>query len=182
MGEIRPPTPVLPLLAVTSRHADAFDWASERFAAEFGAIQLASSRFRFDQTDYYEPTMGTELFKQFLAPVGLQDPGRLSHWKRLANQWEEDYRLGGRLPDPRPLNLDPGYLSEDKLVLASTKNHAHRLYVGEGIYAEVTLRFHRRQWQTCPWTYPDYGQPHYHAFFLECRQWLRGQLRGGSEC
>jgi hypothetical protein len=177
MGEIHPPQLVLPLLAVTSRHADALDWAAERWADVFGPLQLASPRFPFHQTDYYRLTMGAGLLKQFLVPGELQDPGGLSAWKRQTNDWEEAYRSNAGKPEPRPLNLDPGYLSEDKLVLASTKNHAHRIYLGEGIYAEITLQFQGRRWQTCRWTYPDYCQPEYHDFFLQCRHWLRTKLR-----
>jgi hypothetical protein len=177
MGQIQPPLPVLPLLAVTSRHDSASAWAASRFAEEFGPVQLASPRFRFDQTDYYTASMGTDLFKQFLVPARLNDPGELSRWKRLTNQWEEAFRLSNSLAEARPLNLDPGYLSEDKLVLASTKNHAHRLYLADGIYAEVTLQFHQRRWQACPWTYPDYCQAEYHEFFICCREFLREQLR-----
>jgi hypothetical protein len=176
MGLITLPPPVLPLLAVTSSHEEAFAWAQARFVAHFGPLQDASPRFAFDQTDYYTPTMGRDLLKQFLVPRALSDPGQLSQWKLLTNAWEEAFRAGGEFAESRPLNLDPGYISQDKLVLASTKNHAHRLYLGEGIYAEVTLQFRARAWQTCPWTYPDYQRPEYHAFFLACRDYLRQQL------
>jgi hypothetical protein len=177
MGLIRPPVHVLPLLAVTSRYDAAFDWARTQFAAHFGPLQLTSERFPFNQTDYYAATMGPDLLKQFLVPKHLQDPGRLSRWKLLTNLWEEDYRAEADCPEARPLNLDPGYLSEDKLVLASTKNHAHRLYLEHGIYGEVTLQFRARRWQTCPWTYPDYCQAGYQDFLLTCREYLRQQLR-----
>jgi hypothetical protein len=181
MGRAEPPAGVLPLLAVISRHESAFVWAAARFVERFGPLALASLKFTFDQTDYYTPTMGRELRKQFLAPQKLRDPGELSGWKLLTNQWEEEFRASGQFAEPRPLNLDPGYISQDKLVLASTKNHAHRLYLGQGIYAEVTLQFRARRWQTCPWTYPDYGQAEYHAFFLACRDYLRQQRREGPE-
>jgi hypothetical protein len=176
MGQIRPPVSVLPLLAVTSRHDAAFAWAASQFETEFGPVQLASPQFRFDQTDYYQPSMGTDLHKQFLVPGRLHDPGELSGWKRLTNQWEEDYQRSSSSRESRPLNLDPGYMSEDKLVLASTKNHSHRLYLVDGIYAEITLQFHRRRWQSCPWTYPDYRQEEYHEFFVACRGLLRERL------
>jgi len=78
----------------------------------------------------------------------------------------------------RPLNLDPGYLTEAKLVLASTKDHAHRIYLGRGIYAEVTLHYQNGRWQSHDWTYPDFQRPDYHLFFSQCRDFFR---RRGTE-
>jgi hypothetical protein len=70
------------------------------------------------------------------------------------------------------LNLDPGYLTAAKLVLASTKDHAHRIYLRGGVYAEVTLNFRAGQWQMLPWTYPDYRRDDYQSFFTTCRELL----------
>ena len=97
----------------------------------------------------------------------------LPEWKLASNQWEIDYQQLGRHPEPRPLNLDPGYLTEAKLVLATTKDRDHRLYLSRGIFAEVTLHFHRGTWEARPWTYPDYQRADYHEFFLRCREYLR---------
>lgn len=173
MGAITSPPPVLALVAVTSRHEEAFAWAADQWQRLLGPIALQSARFRFDQTDYYAQTMGLELSKQFLVAATPCDPGELAGWKVATNRWEETYRAARAWPEERPLNLDPGYLAQDKLVLASTKNHAHRLYLSQGIYAEFTLQFRGKQWRACPWTYPDYRQPEYHAFFTEARQYLR---------
>ena len=85
------------------------------------------------------------------------------------------------LPVARPLNLDPGYLTEAKLVLASTKDHAHRIYLSQGIYAEVTLSYRRGRWRHHDWTYPDYQRGDYQAFFDQCRDYFRRcVLRGDT--
>ena len=177
MGEILPPKRVLPLLAVTSQYDAAFDWAEHQTTKRWGPVRLCSERFRFDQTDYYETSMGANLRKQFLVSESLFDPAELSHWKVETNQWEADFGDKHDYQESRPLNLDPGYLTEDKLVLASTKNHAHRIYVDNGIYAEITLQYRRREWQPCAWTYPDYRQPEFHHFFSVARDYLRQALR-----
>ena len=70
------------------------------------------------------------------------------------------------------MNIDPGYLTQAKLVLASTKDHAHRIYLDRGIFAEVTLFYKDRHWQHRDWTFPDYRRADYHAFFDECRQFF----------
>jgi hypothetical protein len=71
------------------------------------------------------------------------------------------------------LNLDPGYITQAKLVLASTKDHAHRIYLADGIFAEVTLSYKHRRWQPHEWTFPDYRRDDYQAFFTQCRDYLR---------
>jgi len=160
------------MLAASSRYATALHWAQDRCIASYGAIALASEPFDFTETDYYAATMGADLKKQFLAFERLIDPAALAAIKRQANEWEAEYAGLGRHPEPRPLNLDPGYITPAKLVLASTKDHAHRIYLREGNFAEVTLVYRQRRWQPHEWTYPDYRRDDYQAFFTQCRQRL----------
>ena len=120
-------------------------WAREQCDQQFGPIALASDAFDFTETDYYAATMGADLKKQFLAFERLIDPAALADIKRQTNEWEAEYAALGRHAEPRPLNLDPGYITPAKLVLASTKDHAHRIYLRDGIYAEVTLAYRQRQ-------------------------------------
>ena len=173
MGEIQTPTLVLLLIAVSSRYDDALSWAEERAVREFGPLLLKSKAFEFTETDYYQATMGAELKKQFLTFQNLVDPGKISQIKRETNDWERACAAQLGRAEPRPLNLDPGYLTLAKLVLATTKDHAHRIYISSGIYAEVTLNFRGGNWQKCDWTYPDYQRDDYQEFFTECRQKLR---------
>jgi hypothetical protein len=119
--------------------------------------------------------MGADLVKTFFAFERLFDPADLATFKLASGQWERDYQQLGRHSEQRPLNLDPGYLTEAKLVLATTKDRDHRIYLRNGIYAEVTLHFQRGAWLSRPWTYPDYQRADYHAFFLRCREYLRKQ-------
>lgn len=173
MGEIHEPTPVLLLIAVSSRHDEALSWAEARAVKEFGLLALKSEAFDFTETDYYDSTMGVGLKKQFLTFERLMDPGDMASAKCRTNEWEAEYAALGHHEEPRPLNLDPGYVTLAKLVLASTKDHAHRIYLGSGIYAELTLQFRGGEWQPCQWTYPDYRREDFHGFFSRCRQALR---------
>lgn len=174
MGEIQKPAQVLLLIAVSSRYDDALAWAEQRAVSEFGPLRLKSGAFHFTETNYYEASMGTELKKQFFSFQELLDPGKLSEIKRMTNAWEQACAQQLGHPEPRPLNLDPGYLTLAKLVLATTKDHAHRIYMSESIYAEVTLNYRSGGWQKCDWTYPDYQREDYQEFFTQCRQSLRG--------
>jgi len=174
MGEIRTPKTVLLLIAVTSRYEEALAWAEQRTCSEYGPVRLKSDAFDFNETDYYQATMGTELKKQFLVFDRLIDPGNLSQIKHATNAIELEYAGQKNHAETRPLNLDPGYLTLAKLVLASTKDHAHRIFLADGIYAEVTLNYRHRGWQTSDWTYPDYQRQDFQDFFTQCRQTLRG--------
>ena len=177
MGRAELPRPVLRLVAAFSRHTEPLQWGKEQAQTAWGLVALESEPFLHTETNYYDQEMGPGLVKQFWAFADLQPPGDLADWKLQSNVWETDYAARGEWPEPRPLNLDPGYLTEAKLVLATTKDRDHRLYLRDGIYAEVTLRYRRKKWEAWPWTYPDYQRPEYHEFFDRCRQYLRQSLQ-----
>jgi hypothetical protein len=172
VGQIQQPSSVLLLIAACSRHDAALDWARERALRLYGPTIFSSPPFDFTETDYYAATMGAGLKKQFLAFERLIDSAALAGIKRETNDYEVEYAALGRHAEQRPLNLDPGYLTPAKLVLASTKDHAHRIYLGDGIFAEVTLVYRQRKWQPMEWTYPDYRRDDYQRFFTQCREWL----------
>lgn len=187
MGAPSHHSPALLIMALFSRHASALDWAQRRAIETFGPIALESDRFDFHETDYYEPTMGPDIKKCFWVFQSPFDAGELPRIKRLTNQWELDYaadcasrRAAGEPGVPtelRPLNLDPGYITVAKLVLASTKDHAHRIYLAQGIFAEITLFYRHGRWEHHEWTFPDYRRADYHAFFTQARNWLRARSK-----
>lgn len=161
------------LIAAFSRYAAALDWTRQKILAEFGPLESESDPFDFSQTDYYEASMGGGLQKMFFACAASFDPALLADVKLQANAWEQEYAAGAGQAELRPLNVDPGYVTEAKLVLASTKDHAHRIYLRDGVYAEVTLYFQRGQWRNSPWTYPDYQLPACQEFFSACRECVK---------
>jgi len=173
MGDIQPPKYVLYIVAAFSRHAEALRWGADRAQETWGEIKLTSEPFPLVETSYYDDEMGPDQKKQFWAFSKLRSPDDLPDWKHQSNAWEEQAASLGNWNEQRPLNLDPGYISEAKLVLATTKDRNHRIFLRDGIYAEVTLHFHQKQWKSWPWTYPDYQRAEYHAFFQECRDYLR---------
>jgi hypothetical protein len=178
MGEIRAHLPVLGFLAAFSRHNEALAWARATAAAAWGPVELESPQMAFEETRFYESTMGPGLRKVLLAFERLIDPAELVPRKHQTNAWEEQYAREGHHAELRPLNLDPGYLSEAKLVLASTKDRDHRIYLDQGIYAEGTLYYRKGRWQHRPWTYPDYQRSDYHQFLAQCRDYLRARYHG----
>ena len=176
MAEPCLPDPALLIVAGFSRHPEAITWARQRLEEAFGPVALASEPYAFHQTRYYEQEMGSGLEKQFLVFDDLTRLDELPRIKRFTNEVERQLADAGTFPEPRPLNLDPGFLTLGKFMLATTKDQAHRIYVGEGIYAEVTLRFHAGAFEPWPWTYADYREPHVRAFLKEARDFYRRRL------
>ena len=143
-----------------------------------GPTDLVSEVWPFEQTDYYEAEMGPDLKRQFVSFARPTPPDALAGTKHETNAIEEQIAAQcAGLEITRPVNLDPGYIDFGKLVLATTKDGSHRLYIGQSMYAEVTLHFRDGRWQTWPWTYPDYHRPEYHEFFERVREQLRQQRR-----
>jgi hypothetical protein len=146
----------------------------------FGPADLQSPSMEFEFTRYYQPQMGEGLRRTFFSFARLIDPAELAGIKLATNAIEERYRDGG-WPVGRPVNLDPGYLELGKLVLASTKNHCHRIYLRDGIYAEVTLVYRDKAFRGFEWTFPDYRTEEYHRFFLEARKLLHHEMHEKHE-
>ncbi|NQU19883.1 MAG: DUF4416 family protein [Candidatus Nealsonbacteria bacterium] len=175
MGEPTPTPAAVLLIAAFSRYDEALDWARDRTVETFGPVAMLSDAFEFDQTAYYDTTMGTGLRKIFFTFDAPFDPAGLPDVKLTANGWEQEYAQLADHPEPRPLNIDPGYLTLGKLVLASTRGNTHRIYLAQGIYAEITLFYRHGRWQPHEWTFPDYHRPEYHKYFTRCRQLLRDE-------
>ena len=185
MGMIRSVKPVLLLIAAFGATPKALELGKARAVERFGAIAKESAPYRFDSfTSYYAKEMGDALPKRFWVFENLIQPDELASIKRETNAWEEEIGSAlyaeGLAPTPRPLNLDPGYIELGKLILASTKDHAHRIYLRDGIFAETTLMYAQKEWRALPWTYADYQDPTNQTFFSECREYLKTRLRAVS--
>jgi hypothetical protein len=176
MAEPRVSDLALLVVAVFSRHQEAMAWARLRLEATFGPVALASEPYQFNQTHYYDEEMGPGLEKQLLAFHDLTRLDELARIKRFTNDLERQLAEGRTFAERRPLNLDPGLLTLGKFMLATTKDQAHRIYVGDGIYAEVTLRFQGGAFEPWPWTYADYREPHVPAFLKQARDFYRQRL------
>jgi hypothetical protein len=173
--EPKPARLIVGLLAADERCLGA---AMEGLASEFGAVDLASDVWPFEQTPYYRDEIGPTILRQFASFDKLVDPGHLAAIKHRTNAMERELAGLLALAWPRPVNLDPGLIEASKLVLATTKNYAHRIYIGDRMYAEVTLTFDKGRWEPMPYTYPDYRLARYHEFFSQVRSRLLQQLKG----
>jgi hypothetical protein len=177
MAASRTPDPVLLITAAFSRHADALAWGRDELVKAFGPLGVVAEPFAFIETDYYAATMGQGLLKQLLAFRDLIQPDSLADIKIQTNSLECRLTELGVFPEARPLNLDPGLLALGKLILATTKDQGHRIYLRNGIFAEVTLRYQAGLFEAWPWTYADYRRPEVHAFLQSARSYYRDRLR-----
>lgn len=119
----------------------------------FGTVDMISGWFPFDYTRYYEPEMGKSLFRRILVFRRLIELEALAEIKHCTNDIEKRYSEDGN----RTVNLDPGYMNHARFVLATGKDYAHRIYIGRGIYADLTLIYQQGAFQPLPWTYPGYA-------------------------
>ncbi|QDT03203.1 hypothetical protein K227x_15850 [Rubripirellula lacrimiformis] len=176
MSSIRLIEPVVRICAVITRHPVAHRWAIEKISAAWGAVQKTSQPVPFIAGGFYDDTMGVGLQKTLIAFGDYQDPGGLADWKIQTNDWESEYAGLGGHDEPRPINLDVGYLSQAKLVLATIKDRDHRIYLRRGIFAEVTLNYVGKNWQHHRWSYPSYRTDEVADFAGRCRTDLRAYL------
>jgi hypothetical protein len=173
MGVAKEHRPVKLIVGMFTQREDLFHTARAELEKAYGAVDYISPAWPFDFTSYYAQEFGENLLRQFITFSELIDPVRLPEIKLSTNLLEQEFASEGK----RQIDLDPGYIDPSKLILATTKNHQHRIYLGQGIFAEVTLRFTRKSFQPWDWTYPDYRTDHYIQFFNEVRQTYLEQLR-----
>ncbi len=177
MWELKEPKPVKLIIGILAPNESSLKIATETIESEFGKIDLTSDIWPFTQTDYYKSQIGETILRQFAGIEKLIDPGELPRIKHKTNELEQRLAKQLALTVPRPVNLDPGIIEPSKLVLATTKNYSHRIYIGDKMYAEVTLIYDKGKWNTLPYTYPDYKQKCYFDFFEKVRKRLLEQLK-----
>ena len=137
---------------------------------KFSEIDFKSEIIPFNFTNYYEEEMGSPLQRIWVSLKGLIPQDNLVKLKKVSLILENKTMVENR----RIFNLDPGVLTESRVVLATTKDYSHRIYIGEGIYGEVTLIYRKgKGYLPLPWTYPDYRTETAQNFFLKMRELLR---------
>ncbi|MBM4444798.1 MAG: DUF4416 family protein [Chloroflexi bacterium] len=172
MGQAREPQPVKAFVGVLTSRLSLLRRVDELLSERLGPIDVESETLDFDYTGYYEKEMGPGLKKRFLGFERLVPPEALVEMKLFTNELERAVSEEGR----RTVNLDPGYLTAARVVLASTKDYAHRIYLGKGIYGEITLLYRDRGFQELPWTYPDYRSQPYHEYLTRLRRTYLAQI------
>lgn len=141
------------VIGVFTNEKNLFAEIAERLMQRFGTTDIISQWLPFNYTSYYEPEMGENLVRRMLSFEKLIEQNDLASIKLFTNELEKEYSES----DKRSVNIDPGYLLMSRFVLATGKDFTHRIYLEKGIYADLTLLFKKGEFQTLPWTYPDYA-------------------------
>jgi hypothetical protein len=177
MWKLKPPRPVKLIIGILAADEQCLHTAVDAIVGKFGKVDLVSDVWPFEQTDYYKDQTGEHILRQFVSIERLIDPGSLAKIKRRTNRLEQKLAAKLTMDLCRPVNLDPGLIEPSKLVLVTTKNYSHRVYIGKKMYAEVTLIFDKGRWCPFDYTYPDYRQQCYFDFFDKVRKRLLEQLK-----
>ena len=147
------PKPAKLIIGILAKEKKIIDPVASALLSQFGQIDLVSAWMDFKYTRYYESEMGYPLARRMFAFKQLIEQSELASIKNATNQIEQTYAPAGK----RGANIDPGYLLHERFVLASGKNFSHRIYIGLGIYADLTLIYQKGSFQKLAWTYPDYA-------------------------
>ncbi len=177
MGKTKEPEPAKLFMSLIAVEDATFARGMEDLSSIFGKTDYVSEKLPFDFTEYYTQEMGKPLFRHFITFNRLISMTSLPDIKRATNQLEESYAA---LNGNRPINIDPGYLCLEHVILATTKGYTHRPYLRDGIYADVTLMYRNKSFQPLEWTYPDYRQEAVIKLFNQFRKEYLEDLRGGQ--
>jgi Domain of unknown function (DUF4416) len=167
--------PVKLFVVTLHRDPEILQNAASDMIKAFGQVDWESEDFPFDVTNYYEKEMGTELLRKFYSFQNLIMPDEIAGIKIVTNELENKYSNA----KGRQINLDPGYLDTYKLVLASTKFGGQKIYLGQGIYADMTLVMYKGQWESFAWGFPDFKSHRYDTVLSKIRDLYKST--GGSK-
>ncbi len=171
------PPPAKLLASIIYRDEERFAVARDLFAERIGAVERVSGPFPFDFTEYYAREMGAPLARRFVVAAGVVARDSLAAAKAAAEKIEEALAVGGR----RTVNVDPGLLTEESFILATGKNYSHRVYLRDGVFADLTLVYRKGAYRALPWTYPDYASDAVRAFLSDVRAAYRESRGRGAE-
>ena len=174
MGIPRVPKAAKLMMSLISAEDGILMRAVEDLKSIYGEVDFLSDLLTFDFTRYYDEEMGAPLFRRFIAFKELVQREALADIKKGTNGVEERYSRDGC----RKVNIDPGILSEENLILATTKGFGHRVYLRDGIYADLTLIFRKGSFRPQEWTYPDYRQGEVIELMNGLRRSYLKQLKG----
>ncbi len=177
MGKIYLPKPVKLIVSIFGAEEYLINYYKEILIKEFGPVDLESNIQPFNFTDYYATEFGKNLIQKLYSFETLIPAERLPEIKKRTNDLESRFGSSSN----RKINLDPGYISLDKFILASTKNGPSRIYLNSGIYAEITLRYINQSFIPGEYTYPNYKTEEYINFLNKVREKYKLQLRKYSD-
>ncbi|MCS7158843.1 MAG: DUF4416 family protein [Gemmatales bacterium] len=186
MVKLQPPDPVKFFAAILWADLTALQRALLLLQERLGPLDYVSVDYRFDVTHYYEPEMGPNLYRRLISFLRLQLPDKLAEYKLLTTALEMCLARDGN----RLVNVDIGYLDDNKIVLASCKRAGQKIYLTDGIWADLIARYKQGKYQPMEWGFLDFKDGRYdddllkmRALYLEqLRQWRQLGRSQGERC
>lgn len=172
MSVPKPPAPAKLIIGAYMKDKAIFADLLTVLSELFGVPDMISAWMPFGDTDYYEDEMGSPLWRRLVSFETLIDQMDLAAIKHSTNRVETEFMVSGK----RRINIDPGYMLAERFVLATGKNYSHRIHVGEGIYADLTLIYRGKGFMALPWTYPDYTRENMTGYLERIRAKYRLDL------
>lgn len=173
MSHPHKPERVKLISSLFSSEKSVIDMVIAQMSEIYGPIDWSSPEMFFDRTEYYAKEMGWPLHRRFISFEKLIPPETFVEVKLKTNEIENGYLMRGN----RQINIDPGYMSPERLILATGKNYIHRVYLAKGIYADLTLIFKSGSFRPLEWTYRDYSDPKMIEYFNKLRKTYMQKLR-----
>jgi hypothetical protein len=173
MSHPREPEPAKIISSLFSPERECIERVITHLSGIYGPVDWLSPELFFDRTRYYAREMGWPLYRRFISFERLVPPDRIVEIKLKTNEIEGQYLREGN----RGINIDPGCISAERLILATGKNYVHRVYLSKGIYADLTLVFQKGSFKPVAWTYPDYADPEVIGYLNGVRKRYMEQLK-----
>ncbi|RKY83301.1 DUF4416 domain-containing protein [candidate division KSB1 bacterium] len=167
------PQPVKLIVGILYSDEVLLERAQEILQEKYGKIDFQSQKFEFTVTDYYCSEMGSPIYRLFISFQQLIHPKEIARIKTETNAIEEQLAVEGK----RKVNVDPGYMDFDKVVLASAKYNGQKIYLDFGIWADLTLYYQKGNFYPYPWSFPDFKSGIYNRCFLRIRELYKTQSK-----
>ena len=176
MSQLIEPNVVKPFMGLIYQPDSAIKELTVMLEEKLGKIDFVSDEIPFDHSKYYEKEMGDGLLRKIITFEKLIRRTNIVEIKAFTNTLEEVFSYG----EDRSINIDPGYIAQEHLILATGKGFSHRPYLGNGVYADLTLIYKGNEYRTLEWTYPDYGNTEMRKLFKDLRKQYVRQLEKES--
>jgi len=172
MSELREASPVKLITGLILSKSSPCERCISKLEERFGVADFISEKFPFQFTNYYEKEMGNHLSRIIISYEQLIKRDQLVEIKTIVDKLEDEFLVRGK----RKINIDPGYIAPEHLILATGKGYYHRPYLGKGVYADLTLVFRNKEFKSLEWTYPDYRTDKMKELFKGLREKYMLQL------
>ena len=171
MGNPANPKPALLFTGILYSDKSYLSKAKESLLSAFGAALLETPPVSWDYSEYYKEEIGSPIMRTFIFFKDLINRAEIADIKLRTNDIEAELSADGK----RKVNLDPGYLTLANVILATTKGYSHRIYLGKGIYGEVSLLYREKDKTFVPniFTYSDYQDKKCIEMFVKAREFLK---------